>query len=229
MKHSRSSSENLIRDIVVSRLRDLFPAARIVHELNVAGQGSNRIDVAAISPQAIVAVEIKSEKDTLKRLADQFDAFRSCCHFVLIAAHEKHFAPYREAYWRDDVPDDFYLNHELFFGKWGMQKNVWRFPPDGTDRGTFRRFDPIRDTASQPKASALLEMLWAAELRDECSRNGIAVSSRSTRQSMIRDMVWLMNGRDIATATCRQLRQRQFAEADAPIDDAGVPQQGGAA
>jgi len=66
-----SASEEEIRAAVVGRLRELMPDARIVHELNVAGQGSNRIDVAAIGKQAIVGVEIKSRKDVLKRLDEQ--------------------------------------------------------------------------------------------------------------------------------------------------------------
>lgn len=41
---ARSSDEQEIRDFVVAKLRQLMPSARIVHELNVSGQGSNRLD-----------------------------------------------------------------------------------------------------------------------------------------------------------------------------------------
>lgn len=34
---------------------------------------------------------------------------------------------------------------------------------------------------------------------------------------MIADMVWNMTGREICEAVCRQLRQRVFVRADAPL------------
>lgn len=91
-----------------------MPGARIVHELNVAGQGTNRIDVAAIETQAIVGVEIKSRKDMLKRLAEQWDTFSKCCHCIIVAAHEKHFIEHREPDWRDDVPSEIRLDVDRF-------------------------------------------------------------------------------------------------------------------
>ncbi|MGX1741606.1 hypothetical protein ACWIEX_08630 [Bosea sp. NPDC055353] len=102
-----SADEEEIRAAVIVRLRELMPNARLVHELNVAGQGSNRIDVAAIDRQVIVAVEIKSRKDTLKRLGEQWDAFTRCCHYVIVAAHEKHFVEHREPGGRHLPPPKF--------------------------------------------------------------------------------------------------------------------------
>ncbi|WP_331373792.1 NERD domain-containing protein [Sinorhizobium chiapasense] len=217
---TRSSDEQEIRDAVVARLRELMPAARIVHELNVAGQGTNRIDVAAIDTAAIVGAEIKSRKDVLKRLDEQWPAFNRCCHYVVVVAHEKHFAEYRDPHWRDDVEPYIDLNHPLFFGKWGARDHVWRFPkPDQPPRygRCVWHFDRHRDVRTQPQASAMLEMLWAEELRTECWVHRISATQRSTRPDMIRDMVWHMTGREIVHAVCRQLRARSFAEADPPI------------
>ncbi len=214
---TKSQDEAEIRAYAVERLRALMPSARIVHELNVSGTGSNRIDVAAITEKAIVGVEVKSRKDTLTRLEDQWAAFTACCHFVIVVAHDKHFADYRDSFWRDDVPSEPMLNHPLFFGKTGgKQKHVWRYPtPCGLRYG--REFHPFKDTLIQPRAQAMLEMLWASELRAECARHRINSSSRSTRPDMVRDMVWMMTGREICHAVCRQLRRRDFAEADAAI------------
>lgn len=212
-----SADEREIRDAVVLKLRDMFPSTRIVHELNVAGHGSNRIDVAAINSSSIVAVEIKSKKDTLKRLDKQMQAFKKCCHFVFVAAHEKHFIEWREKYWRDDVPSQLFLNNEAFIGKHHMEKHVWRFPEPLAEQNQWNRFDRNKDLSEQPRAKDMLEMLWADELRAECSQHGISATSRSTRPQMIRDMVWQMTGKEICQAVCRQLRERQFAQADAPI------------
>jgi hypothetical protein len=216
---TKSSDELEIRSYVVSRLRTLMPSARIVHELNVAGQGTNRIDVAAVTPIAIVGVEIKSKKDTLKRLDEQLKAFRQCCHFVIVAAHEKHFAEWRSEHWRDDVPSESQLNHPLFFGeRHRFGRHVWRYPVPEPILGQWRTdFDPHKDLLTQPRAAHMLDMLWASELHAECHRHRVSCNSRSTRGDMIRDMVWLMTGKEICHAVCRQLRGRVFAEADPPI------------
>lgn len=221
---TRSFDEQEIRNAVVSRLRALMPGVRIVHELNVAGQGTNRIDVAAIGTEHIVAVEIKSRKDVLKRLEEQWKAFNEVSHFVIVAAHEKHFADFRDPYWRDDVPAERHLNHPLFFGRrFSYRAHVWRYPkPEKSDFVHGRNddawsFDRFGDLSRIPRATSMLEMLWAAELQAECWRHRISCSSRSTRPTMIRDLAWNLSGKEVTHAVCRQLRQRAFAEADAPI------------
>ncbi len=222
---TRSLDEQEIRNAVVSRLRVLMPGARIVHELNVAGQGTNRIDVAAIGTEHIVAVEIKSRKDVLKRLDEQWKAFNEVAHFVIVAAHEKHFADYREVYWDDDHAPQRHLNHPLFFGKrFSYRKYVWRYPkPEKSDwvyghhdddAWSFGRF---KDLSRIPRATSMLEMLWAAELQAECNRHRLSCWSRSTRPEMIRTLAWNLTGKEVTHAVCSQLRQRAFFEADAPI------------
>jgi hypothetical protein len=217
-----SAAEREIRDVVVSRLRELVPSARIVHELNCAGQGTNRIDVAAITSDTIIGVEIKSQKDVLKRLTDQLKAFRKCCHVVVVAAHEKHFKEYRDDHWRDDVPGELWLDHPEFFGKHVYSENgVWRYPRP--EQGRWGRptwyFDIAKDTGWKfpLRSSDLLQMLWADELREECARHRIPIRSRADRGTMIRSMALMMTGREVAHAVCRQLRARSFAESDAPI------------
>lgn len=74
MKHTRSSAEVEIRDAVVSRFRQLWPDARIIHEMNVE-HGSSRADVVAVQPDRLWICEIKSERDTLTRLAGQIADF----------------------------------------------------------------------------------------------------------------------------------------------------------
>lgn len=224
---TRSADEQAIRNEVVARLRELLPGARVVHELNVAGQGTNRIDVAAITTDFIVGVEIKSKKDTLKRLDEQWAAFVKCCHLVIVAAHEKHFAEYRSPSDREDVPPEIDLNHPLFLGKYRQRDHVWRFPrpPDDAAQRFWRRngerwlFDPWRDIRPKlpPRSTDLLQMLWANELQSECHRHRLSATSRSTRFTMMREMALMMTGREVAQAVCRQIRARTFAEADAPI------------
>lgn len=63
-----SEAEGRIRIKAEALLRDLFPDARIVHEFDLGGV---RLDLAAITPERLVLLEIKSENDTLSRLDRQ--------------------------------------------------------------------------------------------------------------------------------------------------------------
>ena len=64
-------------DIRILLTRDLahrHPAALIRHEMGLCA-GERRIDIAAITPEAMHGYEIKSDVDTLARLAGQADAY----------------------------------------------------------------------------------------------------------------------------------------------------------
>lgn len=63
-----SDAEARIRVKAERLLRELFPDARIVHEFDLGGV---RLDLAAITPDRLVLLEIKSERDTLGRLDNQ--------------------------------------------------------------------------------------------------------------------------------------------------------------
>lgn len=224
-----SAAEREIREAVVMRLRELMPSARIIHELNVAGQGSNRIDVAAVAQHAIVAVEIKSERDKLDRLEEQWRAFGACCHKVIVAAHRKHFKEWRADWWGAETLSVLHLNHPLFYGEksyWRHDEDVWLYPrpargqPPLGSVWTMPREIGLSDAGAptQPRASAMLGMLWASELRTECARHGITFDSRTNMSHLVGTMVWHMTGREICAAVCRQLRSRNFAEADPAIE-----------
>lgn len=221
-----SPDERELRDAVTARLRKLLPSARIVHELNTAGQGSYRMDLAAITRDQIIAVEIKSKRDKLDRLSHQIEAFNACAHLCIVAAHRKHFVNYESKYERRaDYPQTLVLNHPLGDTR-QMLDRVWCYPFD-TEFKLENQFENSREWSFPrnwhqrfpPAPVPLLRMLWAAELKSECSRHRIVTSARSTIASMITDMANLMTGREIVHAVCRQLRSRNFAEADAPIID----------
>lgn len=233
---TKSPDELELRAYVVEQLRRRLPSARIIHELNVAGTGSNRIDVAAVTETAIVAVELKSKRDKLDRLSAQLEAFQACCHVVIVAAHEKHFVPAPLEKWesppREGEVRDLHLNQEPFLRNRYKHKTVWRYPPpdpqapsSGLKYVSMFNFASLAGVTAQPKASRMLDMLWAEELRDECRRHRVACDSRSVRAEMIHQLAWHLTGQEIARAVCRQLRMRVFAEADPPIgaDAVAVP------
>lgn len=204
-----SAAERLIRDAVADSLRRQLPQARIVHELVC---GSRRADLAAVERDRLLLVEIKSEKDDLTRCDAQMRAFAECGHAALLAAHEKWFdrTPYSNGLLRLAWPSD-RVRHD----------HIWCCPePPPGDPGSMYRWTLPRPTLHQPRAATILDLLWRAELMDECARHRVSCSPRSNRDDLITQMAWLMTGREIAQAVCRQLRARSFPEADPAIHDA---------
>lgn len=221
-----SEVEQEIREAVERRLRELLPGARIVHELNTAGTGSSRIDLAAVEPTMITSVEIKSKRDTLTRLQHQWEDFTACSHRVIVVAHEKHFIETDGAHRIDRKVPELALNHELM--KSHVFRNcLWKYPDDNAR--IYRRYrtkaydsswifsELERGRPIEPHATKMLQMLWRAELYQECATNRISVGPRATIAQMIEAMVWQLTGRDICYAVCRQLRAREFVNADPPI------------
>lgn len=191
----RSRTEREIRDAVVHRLRAYIPTARIVHELNCSGGGSCRMDVAAITPDDIVGVEIKSERDTLERLKAQVAEYDRTFRVFILAVHESH------------VPE---LLELMIESKVSCQ--VWIYPD------VFSWDFDFRYSHNIPRSNLdMLRLLWRDELYAECALNGVVVPKRANITRMLRDMSMGMTGRQILRAVCRQLRQRKFAEADPPI------------
>jgi hypothetical protein len=84
-----SEAEERIRAKVEAEFRRRWPDARIVHEL-VLNQGGVRIDLAAITEDALIVAEIKSERDTLTRLAGQVKASLRVAQCVWVVVADKH-------------------------------------------------------------------------------------------------------------------------------------------
>lgn len=204
-----SASEREIRDYAAQRLRDMRPGARIIHELVI---GRCRADLAAVEREHICVVEIKSEKDTLTRLETQVRTFVKATHEVIIIAHERWFdtTPY------DNGRDRFVPSEDL---QCPDHPEIWAYPEQqrANEGYSVWKPNPWQRREHQPRAATMLGMLWGDELRAECFRHQIAASSRTNKHDMVRDMCWLMTGKEIAQAVCRQLRLRPFPEADAPI------------
>lgn len=198
----------------------MLPDARIIHEMVVGGC---RADLAAVSPERVVLVEIKSEKDTLRRLPMQLKAFRRAAHEVIVVAHEKWFdrTPYNTGQPRcvpgAEIAD--IVN---------AQCDVWMYPeppaPTHIVNGGWHR---SRSWSPQlePRASELLLLLWRAELLAEADRHRVCTSRGATVMHIVREMSWHMTGREIAQAVCRQLRRRPFPEADPAILTSLTPEQ----
>jgi hypothetical protein len=210
-----SASEREIRDAVVDQLRKEYPSARIIHELN-CGHGSNRIDVAAVTPDRIIAVEIKSQRDTLSRLADQTRAFKQCSHRVIVCAHEKFFEDFA---YNNGLPG-FRARPELTSKKCAGS-DLWLYPkPDGQPTREYYDWRRERTGTSifdAPDTRGVLKLLWTDELRSVAQWGRVAASARAPGYKLAYHLWQHLTGDEVVKATCALLRARPFAEADPPL------------
>jgi hypothetical protein len=222
----RSSDEADIRTDVVAHIRMNWPSARIIHEINVSGQGSNRIDVLAVAPEAMLAVEIKSKKDKLDRLPEQIKAMRRATPHCFAAIHEKflvpekcnpHYAVWEKdgAYFRGTVPRD------IRAPVWVWPKRNRSMHENGLD--SYERWGAPAMPMARPLPDAALEMLWANELRQMCADLRIGVSRTTVMSECVRLLRWQATGAEITRGICAALRRRECVEAD-PVASANHSQ-----
>lgn len=204
----RSPKEAEVRDAVVARLRAVRPGARIIHEINTAGTGSNRIDVLAVDRAEVIAVEIKSEKDKLDRLPDQVEAMRKVAHHVIAAIHEKHLVQKPEPWMRDDLVD---IPRDMTKGA-----VKWIYPELQRPGLWDWRWEDPRPTVTKPLPEGAIWMLWSAELVQLCADLQVSVSKRPTIGHMVTALRWNATGAQITKGICAALRARACIEADPP-------------
>lgn len=212
-----SSVEREIRNTLIDKLRALRPDSRIIHELNTAGTGSSRADVAAIGKEEILLFEIKSEKDVLKRLASQRAAFEPRSHKTFYVLDKKFFV--EEPFISLDSKS-IVMCPELteIMGYGGIVRDhIWRYPePHAKDyfRDHTWKINPKKSLFMTPAARPILNMLWHSELREVCIETSTPFKSRDTMSDLTERLVLGLTGRQVVQQVCKALRKREFAEAD---------------
>lgn len=219
----RSPEEGELREAVVARLRQLMPAARIMHEVNASSFG-NRIDVLAVDKAEIVAVEIKSKKDKLDRLPDQIRAMTGVAHHAIVALHEKflietptnRWAAHSErdgAFYRAALPD--------VVDRPGCKIVPWVYPLHNRAIIAGGFYDYLwlapQPAIAEALPSGALDMLWQPELVTLCNRHRVPCNRRSTMDFMHRALRWHLTGAELTRAICAALRARECIEADPAI------------
>lgn len=219
----RSTAEQEIRDAVVSRLRERRPGARICHEVNCGIWGPNRMDLIAVSKDEIIAVEIKSERDTLKRAVKQLGSMGTVAHWSVLALHEVHLVEKPTNEWAAhygkmdgqhylrDIPEQasgsiswVYPERERSAHGYDYNTGLWRMPEH-------------RMGSALP--SSALHLLWRDELAWLCDHLRVSRGKRANMTDMTRALWWHATGRELTEGICAALRRRKFAEADAAIID----------
>lgn len=184
-----SGAEERIRLKAEAALRIAFPDARIIHEL-VVKQGSCRLDLAAVTPQRLILVEIKSELDVLDRLKRQAEQAREVADGFSVVCAEKHWRKAWEGHHVSIIDAAKEDELDIHFAR--SQRSI------------------MEATCNAP---ARLNMLWASELRVVAETGAKASRGFSIRQASDN-----FTGREIRLRVCAALRARHFPRADAPIE-----------
>jgi len=218
----RSPAEADIREPVVTRLRQMRPDHRIIHEINVC-QGGNRIDLLSVGKSELIAVEIKSKKDKLDRAPAQIAAMQGVAHHAICAFHRKFLAekeignPNVADFERDGAPFCYELPPEI--PRHNLSSWVWPEPESGEFRFGLGQWKAFDFTLQQPLPANAIHMLWRDELWQMCGQLQVSANSRSTMHDMVRDLRWHCSGKELTEGICSALRRRKCVEADPPIQE----------
>jgi len=219
-----SEAEERVRAKAEALLRRLWPDARIIHELQLE-QGGVRIDIAAVSPDRIVAVEIKSERDGLKRLERQIRRALDVADQVWVCVAQKHGEPCER--FRDyPIRSDFETEeaHAAAYRAYRAMRRVRLWVEAGTDgameEATARNWGW---SGHIPDPRERFDLLWADEQRRALGRHfgliALPSSKGLTRAEMTRQAIEHMTGAEMRRAVCLQLRERRFPRADPPASE----------
>jgi hypothetical protein len=210
---SGSFVEREIRNTVIDKVRQLRPNSRIIHELNTAGTGSPRADLAVVGLSEILLFEIKSEKDVLKRLDHQWKAFSQCSHQTFLVLDKKFFV---EKIYANGAGSRYDPSDALTAILGSHVKDfVWPYPEPL--RNSNRYMDQtwkIKGLYNTPNTRAMLNLLWKAELVSLCVNLGLPYRSNDNMMKLVERIILGATGRQITEGVCAALRTRPFAEAD---------------
>ncbi|KEO59411.1 sce7726 family protein [Thalassospira permensis] len=146
----------------VLREHNADPDTLVVHELGVLG-GASRVDIAVVNG-TLHGIEIKSERDTLDRLAGQSEAYSLVFDKVTIVCGAKHLSKVENF-----VPEWWGIKVATAGPRGGIELSQQRFPK------LNRSLDP----------EALASLLWKDEALSILEKYGAAKGVRSKNKAAI--------------------------------------------
>lgn len=211
-----SVAEREMRNTVIDKIRQFRPNSRIIHELNTAGHGSPRADLAAVGEAEILLFEIKSEKDVLKRLDHQWKAFSACSHQTFLVLDKKFFV---EKVYANNAGTRYDPGPKLSEILGSHAKNhVWPYPEPQRNKNKYADQSwKVKMRYDTPNTRAMLNLLWRAELIELCKNLSVSFYAKDNMAVLTERLILGSTGRQITEGVCRALRQRPFAEADAVL------------
>lgn len=188
-----SAAEARIREKAEALLRSMWPDARIVHEFDLCGV---RLDLAAITEDRLVLLEIKSELDTLSRLERQVRFALSIGGPVLVVYASR---------WADPI------RQYRFEGGWRIEWIQERDGPLEVQRPLI-----LTEGNDRYDNRALMRLLLKRELFALAKPYGAKTRfDVSTLQAIVHEN---LTGREIRRGVMAALRARHFGwTCDAPI------------
>lgn len=175
-----------IRSALVAHLSaTLRDDEMLVHELGLL-QGSSRIDLAVVNG-CVHGYEIKSDVDTLARLAAQLKAYSRALHYVTIVVTAKHASAAKKM-----VPR-----------WWGVKVADAREPVVSITN--------LRDAQSNPRVDrfSLAQLLWRDEVIVILREIGAkSATLRGPRRAMWQAVAEAMSTEELTKLVCMQIRRR---------------------
>jgi hypothetical protein len=218
--HNRSDEELAMRRLIEPVLRRRWPTGRIVHELPLR-YSEKRIDMATVTEREIIAVEIKSSRDTMSRLRGQIEGFLPVSARVIVALAPK---------WNVELPmkwsGDGRQGWSQYTEAQQIIRDLNRYPIETwtvcheAERVTETEGQWHRD--SVPWSYKMLDLLWVSELRAAVMAHAVPISPALPHDALVRACCDAMTGHEVVRAVCGALRARAFPWADEPIS---VPSQ----
>ncbi|MBN1837877.1 MAG: sce7726 family protein [Spirochaetales bacterium] len=184
-----------IRQALRSQLADRFaddPDTRVVEELGLC-QGNVRIDIAVVNG-TLHGYEIKSEKDTLRRLPSQSSVYSKVFDTVTVVVGPRH-----ETSVRDHIPE-----------WWGI--TVARHVGGETVLNEVKPASKNHEVV----ASALVQLLWRDEALSALERRGLANGVRGKpRRVLWGRLTENLDTEELSREVCSFLKSREGWRSDA--------------
>lgn len=199
IKAAGSASDPFLRERASAYFKEKYPECRIVHEVNLAGQGStSRIDMIVVLPDRLIGVEVKGDKDVPDRLLKQLLSFSAVCDelWVFYGYKMKSKLP-RLPHWVGQacqVPNA---------GPHDIEEDYGEFKPERILEAKSSGFSP----------SVMIELLWAQEL------NAVPGCAARNQQLRIEAALKRWEGDAIIPWVCAALASRVTSiQTDPPLD-----------
>jgi hypothetical protein len=220
-KSNRSDEEIVMREIVAAKLRAFWPEARIIHELPLR-YSERRIDMAAVTPDEIVSVEIKSSRDVVDRLEAQLRGFAPISTALICALAPK---------WNEALPMIRVASKKAgvtafreprteareIISRIDARIETWTVDAaaGSVEGATYRPF-----RVATPWPARMLGILHVVELVEIAGRHGVWSGRKAIpHHDIVTRCAELMTGREVTRAVCRALRRRDAFDkaSDAPV------------
>lgn len=181
--------------------RARWPGARVMHEMRVGGC---RLDVAFVLSHHVIGVEIKSERDTLKRLDTQIRHYGREIPELWVAVAPRWVAGLNDLPWRVGrvTVADGVVTEEIQ-------------SPHSTCRHEAKPDEML--------TAGMLHLLWRAEAGALAARHDIKVPARMPLYQAIKVLARKLTGDQIVTGVCGALRSRPVSFAADPPNGAITP------